>query len=303
MVTPSWGQSARRYDVVDLADTNRPDVIVPLVGPDRRVLDVGCGIGSTAALLAANGCTVVGVEFDPAAAAQASAHCERVVVCDLDTADLGAEVGDDRFDVVLTADVLEHLRDPARVLSAAAGLLRPGGRVVASIPNVAHGSVRLALLHGDFRYADMGILDRTHLRFFTRETVEEVFAEAGLRIDHLDRTVVPVRVALEVAEADLPPGAVAAVEAMPEADTYQFVVAASIDPAVVRPDAALASPSPAPPAGAGGDAALVRAQGEAIRALQAEVAELHDRLARAPMYERLRWKLRHGWRRSEPRSR
>ncbi len=299
MVTPSWGQSAQRYEVVDLGDTNRPGVIVPLVGPGQRVLDVGCGIGSTAELLVANGCTVVGVELDPGAAARASAHCERVVICDLDTSDLAAEVGDDEFDVVLTADVLEHLRDPGRLLAAAARLLRPGGRVVASIPNVAHGSVRLALLHGDFQYSDMGILDRTHLRFFTRQTVEDVFAEAGLRIDQLDRTVVPVRVALEIAEADLPPGSVAAVEAMPEADTYQFVVTATTDPEA-PPQATAAAPDSAADAAAGsaaGDRVLVHAQAEALRALQAEVAELHDRLRRAPMYERLRWKLRHGWRR------
>src|SRR5918992_1179237 len=89
---------------------------------------------------------------------------------------------DQRFDVVVYGDVLEHLVDPEAVLLRTARILAPGGYVVASIPNVAHGSVRLSLMAGQFRYTDTGLLDRTHLRFFDEAGVEELFEGAGYAI-------------------------------------------------------------------------------------------------------------------------
>ena len=97
--------------------------------------------------------------LDPAAAAEAERFCERVVVGDAETLPLDEHLGDERFDAVLFADVLEHLRNPAAMLRRVRPFVVDEGAIVASIPNVAHVSVRLALLAGEFRYRDMGLLD------------------------------------------------------------------------------------------------------------------------------------------------
>jgi methionine biosynthesis protein MetW len=149
--------------------------------PDgARVLDVGCATGYLAAELTRRGCPVTGIEADPTAAAQASAHCEHVIVGDLEDAACREELAARApFDVVLCGDVLEHLRDPWSALGSLAAL---GDRVVLSVPNVAHWTGRRALSRGRFPYADHGLFDRTHLRFFTRATARALAEGAGLRI-------------------------------------------------------------------------------------------------------------------------
>ena len=102
--------------------------------------------------------------------------------------DLGAELDEESFDVVLFGDVLEHLKDSLQTLKRLKTFLRAEGYVVASIPNVAHGSVRLSLMQGRFQYRSLGLLDDTHLRFFTRESVEQLFKDAGFLITELRRT-------------------------------------------------------------------------------------------------------------------
>jgi 2-polyprenyl-3-methyl-5-hydroxy-6-metoxy-1,4-benzoquinol methylase len=150
-----------------------------------RVLDVGCATGYLAAELAARGCTVVGVEADPAAAAEATAAgaCAAIVTGDVEAAPCRAAlVARAPFDAVVAGDVLEHLRDPWAALAFLASLIRPGGRAVVSVPNIAHWTGRRALLRGRFPYAGHGLFDRTHLRFFTRFGARELVASAGLRV-------------------------------------------------------------------------------------------------------------------------
>ncbi|HWI75053.1 MAG TPA: class I SAM-dependent methyltransferase [Baekduia sp.] len=151
-----------------------------------RVLDVGCATGYLAAELTRKGCTVDGVEVDPVAAEQARAHCREVVVGDLEAPFTHAEVermlAGVRPDVVVCADVLEHLRDPWSVLAWLRTLIAPGGRAVISVPNIAHWTARRALLRGRFDYTDYGLFDRTHLRFFTRASAAELARRAGLAV-------------------------------------------------------------------------------------------------------------------------
>src|SRR5207247_6953787 len=131
-----------------------------LSGADRRVLDVGCAHGYGAEDLGTLGCRVVGVERDAEDAARARAYCEQVLVADVEQPGWTAALGAGRFDVVLFSDVLEHLRDPGQVLREALGVLEPErGAVVASVPNVAHVSVRLELLLGSFPRAPRGVRD------------------------------------------------------------------------------------------------------------------------------------------------
>jgi 2-polyprenyl-3-methyl-5-hydroxy-6-metoxy-1,4-benzoquinol methylase len=161
-------------------------LVLDLAGADlagTHVLDVGCATGYLARELTARGATVDGVEFDPAAAEQARAHCREVVVGDLEaslTRDAVAALG--RPDLVVCADVLEHLRDPWDTLAWLGTLLAPGGKAIISVPNIAHWTARRSLLQGRFDYADHGLFDRTHLRFFTRASAQELARRAGFAV-------------------------------------------------------------------------------------------------------------------------
>jgi len=202
-------------------------LIIELLGLDKQVLDVGCATGNLAEVLAGRGCRVTGIDIDPEAARQAEKHCERVIVGDVESLDLGAELDEADFDVIVFGDVLEHLKDPLQTLRRFKPFLQTEGYVIASIPNIAHGSVRLALMQGRFRYRSLGLLDDTHLRFFTRETVEQLFKDAGFLIADLRRTTRGVfDTEIEIDREQLPPEVLRLVEEVPEASTYQFVLSA-----------------------------------------------------------------------------
>ncbi len=150
---------------------------------DVEVLDVGCGFATTSAEVEKRGNRVTGIEMNGDAVAKASARLTSVLQADLrDIGSVSESLGEARFDVVMFADVLEHLPDPLAVIRGYLHFLRPGGTVIVSLPNVALWSVRLMLLSGKFNYADSGVLDRTHLRFFTRRTARELLAAAGLDV-------------------------------------------------------------------------------------------------------------------------
>lgn len=162
--------------------------VLRLLGNGHRVLDVGCGGGALAEAARLAGNEVTGVERDAAAASRARARAVRVVVHD--AADVEGLTGQlsGPFDRIVFADLLEHLPDPGPVLAAYRALLAPQGKVLVSVPNVAAWTVRLALLCGSFRYAESGIMDRTHLRWFTVATARELAEEAGYRVQRRDLT-------------------------------------------------------------------------------------------------------------------
>lgn len=222
-----------RYDwSIDLDDTNNTLTYqVAFTGRERRVLDVGCATGYLARALAASGCTVVGVEPDEAAAEAARRDGLDVLTADFTAPDivprLLAHSGGQRFDVVVFGDVLEHLVDPAAALRTAAQLLDPAGCVVASIPNVAHGSLRLDLLRGRFRYTDTGLLDRTHVQLFTRERIAALFRSADFAIETEARSYYPVfGTEGRVQQGELPPEVEQLVLADRESHVYQYIVVA-----------------------------------------------------------------------------
>lgn len=226
--------ASSKYDThVDLnQDNNSHTMMVGLVGSHKRVLDVGCANGYFAQVLVERGCQVSGVEYDPAAAEEARRHLDQLVVGDLEQLDLVAELGGARFDVVVFGDVLEHLRDPLPVLRQARRLLAPGGYVVISIPNVAHGAVRLKLLQGSFDYQPLGLLDSTHIRFFTRDNLKALLHDAGFAAtDFLRTTAGLFETELGLTPDEVPADLVEQVLADPDATTYQFVVRAVPDDA------------------------------------------------------------------------
>jgi len=195
--------------------------LLDLVGSGKRVLDVGCSSGYLARPLVERGCTVVGIEYDEAAAEIAREVCERVLVGDVETMQLPFEPGS--FDVVLCGDLIEHLREPERFLERVRPFLAPDGRLVLSTPNVANWAIRVGLLAGRWRYTERGILDRTHTHLFTRRTLVQALERAGYRVEKLDFTTpVPLVRAHGVERVAHAIGRV-----RPPLFAYQFVVAAA----------------------------------------------------------------------------
>jgi 2-polyprenyl-3-methyl-5-hydroxy-6-metoxy-1,4-benzoquinol methylase len=142
------------------------------------VLDVGCGFATTSQYIEKRGNRVTGIESSAEAVAVARTRVSEVIHADLQNHSLAGR----RFDVIIFADVLEHLPWPIGVLRSYLDLLKDGGSVIVSLPNVGLWSVRLNLLLGRFRYEETGVLDRTHLRFFTRRTAREMIESTGLEI-------------------------------------------------------------------------------------------------------------------------
>lgn len=216
------------FDEIDLDAGGVHADVVNFVEEGSRVLELGPATGYMSRAFAQRRCAVVGIEVDPGMAERAAGHCERLIVGDLDTLDLEAALGEDRFDAIVAADVIEHLKDPLGALRRLSRFLKKDGRFVISIPNVAHGSVRLALLSGRFEYRGWGLLDSTHLRFFTRESFERLIEEAGLRIVELRRHDLPLDATeIEFDESEVPPGLREKLESEPDARTYQFVAKAT----------------------------------------------------------------------------
>lgn len=179
------------YEAKDAADASHA-VVARLAaerGP-RRVLDVGCGAGAIAALLRAPGRELAGVDCLPAE--EVSDAVDRYVRSDLD-AGIPADLGDG-FDVVLLADVLEHVKTPEVLLGDARRVLARTGAVVASVPNFSHWYPRLRVALGAFDYDRRGILDKGHLRFFTARSFERMAARAGFRVAAREATGLPIEV-------------------------------------------------------------------------------------------------------------
>jgi 2-polyprenyl-3-methyl-5-hydroxy-6-metoxy-1,4-benzoquinol methylase len=202
-------------------------IVISLVGRDQRVLEVGCGSGYVSRHLVERGNDVVGIDIDPDAVNAARQVIAEVHCCDLDIVDASSVVSGP-FDVIVLADVLEHVRDPDRVLADLLGVLAPDGRVVLSIPNVAHVDVRLMLLLGEWRYQTLGLLDDSHLRWFTRRSIAELLRAARLEPVAVRRTVAGAfGSGIELPRDQIPAELVAALLADAEATTFQFVVEAA----------------------------------------------------------------------------
>ncbi len=199
---------------------------IALAGGAKSVLDVGCSTGGVSREFMSRGAMVVGLDIDPDAVAKARLHGVDARVWDLETESIASLAGEGPFDTVVFADVLEHLRDPQEQLIRALSLLSETGCVIVSVPNVAHVSVRLAMILGRWDYRDYGLLDTTHLRFFTLDGLEDLAESAGYYVDAVERTfhhVENVGVEILVDELNVPPWILAAARFGPEANTHQFI--------------------------------------------------------------------------------
>jgi SAM-dependent methyltransferase len=169
------GERAARAAAYERA---RPEILEHVPTTARRVLDLGCATGATgAALKARQDVEVVGLELEPDYVREARTHLDRVFNADAEQPPPELESG---FDVLIAADILEHLKDPWTALRAYAQLLEPGATVIVSLPNVAHWSTYAHLARGSWPRRPEGIFDATHLRWFTLKDARGLLTQAGL---------------------------------------------------------------------------------------------------------------------------
>lgn len=155
--------------------------LLKLFGNGETVLEFGCGNGEIAGYINEKlECKVYALEISQSALDNASNHLVKGVCCDVEAYDWEKEFDGVQFDTLLFADVLEHLKNPVEVIRRALALLKPDGKVLLSLPNVAHGDVILKLLNNHFDYTETGLLDDTHLRFFAKENLVSFLEKAGL---------------------------------------------------------------------------------------------------------------------------
>jgi O-antigen biosynthesis protein len=194
-------------------------------GKRARILEVGCATGFFGRFLKEHGHEVWGIEMSPQQAEIASRRLDYVYTGKVEDF-LCAEVAEGKtFDFIVFGDVLEHLVDPLGVLERSGEILSPGGGIVASIPNVAHLAVRAMLLEGRWEYSTFGILDESHLRFFTRRSIVRLFSNAGLRVQRMYTVRVPLINAGIIVDQEMAEKAKKALRDEDD-DVYQFVVMA-----------------------------------------------------------------------------
>lgn len=211
--------------------------IVRRVPRYARVLELGCADGSMSRLLKQHcEASIIGVEQNPNTAWRARCFCDYVFTENLDDPHSLDALEGEKFDVITLVDVLEHLQHPQALLQRLKPLLLDEGCLLLSVPNVAHASVRLELLKGDFRYESSGILDDTHLKFFTATTLQTMLVEAGYAVQTLDYTWhdladTVISEQLQTLGIHVTPEALAAFHT-PDAMAYQFIAAAQPLPEV-----------------------------------------------------------------------
>lgn len=212
---------------VDLAATNDSLALIARHIPHgARVLELGTATGYfSKALTQELGCEVDGVELDPEMAREAKPWCRKLLVGSLDQLVLSEHFPIGAYDAVVCADVLEHLVDPSRVIKQLPALLSPRGVVLVSVPNAAYGGIIAELMQGDFRYREEGLLDRSHLRFFTRKSVTSLFEGHGFAVESL-KTTCRYFEHSEFCDAvsSLPEDIRQYLAGLPDADSYQFIL-------------------------------------------------------------------------------
>ena len=220
VIDPSYKNNSHTLTIDFIADKSG--------GESLEILDVGCSAGYLGEYLRHQGHHVTGLDVTPEAIAKAveflnEAYCMKVE-------EFFAQNPDRCFDVVIFGDVLEHVTNAEEVLRQTLKRLKPRGKVIASIPNVAHVAIRAMLLAGRWDYSDLGLLDRDHVRFFTSESIDQLFQDSGFEICDKATTNLPVETVAEMCSLTLEPRCVEAAQALsngdPSGSVFQYVVVA-----------------------------------------------------------------------------
>src|SRR4030042_230941 len=163
------------------------ELIYKLIPKNKKILDVGCNTGNLGEkLIKEKNCEVWGIDYSKEAIKLAKKRLTQTKVFDLETYKI--PFPKEKFDIIIFADVLEHLRYPEEILKKFSNMLNESGLVFTSIPNIANIKIRFNLLLGKWDYQEEGILDKTHLRFFTKKTIRSLFRNSGYRIIEMDST-------------------------------------------------------------------------------------------------------------------
>ena len=190
---------AKKPELPAYYQNQRPEIIALIPPHATRILDVGCAAGEMGRLLKSqrSGVQVVGIEKETRAAHRARSNLDAVIGADMDELEtLPYPV--EFFDCITCGDILEHLRDPEAVVNKLLPDLKPGGSLVCSIPNIRHQSVLLDLLvNGRWQYRDEGLLDRTHIHFFTLAEIQAMMKRLGLQVARMSASQSPVEAAME----------------------------------------------------------------------------------------------------------
>ncbi len=200
-----------------------------MVQPGTRVLDIGAAVGALGSYLRDHKqCVVDGIEINPEKAEIARPWYRKLVVGDVESIDLVECFARHDYEYIVCADVLEHLRDPGKVLDQLPSLLAQNGRILLSIPNIGHAGVIASLINGEFPYRSDGLLDDTHLRFFTRKSLLEFLREHGFSVSSFRRVTADLReTEFRKHYLDtLPENLYKTILAQPDVLTYQFIVEA-----------------------------------------------------------------------------
>lgn len=184
-----------KYDYPDFNPKrfNRQNIyrlVIERIKPHSLILDVGCATGYLGQyLMKEKDCWVCGLEKDKEATKVAQKRLGKIIIGDIEDKEMIKKIikamRGVKFDNILAVELIEHLKDHSQVLINLKSLLKPTGYFIATVPNITHWSVRLALLKGEFDYQDYGILDNTHLHFFTSKNFKKLFVDCGFEIKEL----------------------------------------------------------------------------------------------------------------------
>ena len=204
-------------------------VLAEHIHTDSTVLDLGCGSGALGKYLTeTKSCICDGLTWSEAEAEHARPHYRSVVVDNLETSDLLSHFPKQQYDYIVCADVLEHLSRPERIVNTCRSLLAPGGKLLISVPNAAYCGLIAELMQGEFKYREEGLLDRTHLRFFTRRSLSRFIHENQWQLEHLEAIERELPASEFQSRFDnFPPAVSRYLLNTPDALTYQFIGVAS----------------------------------------------------------------------------
>ncbi|MCD6452487.1 MAG: glycosyltransferase [Acidobacteria bacterium] len=225
-ITPLLERKARGKDIFYF-EYERPEIEELVPRGALRILDIGCGYGKLGEQLKKRGALeVVGVELNPEAGEKARRVIDRVVIGDAE--EELKNLPNRYFDAIIFSDSLEHMRHPERLLREAAKKIKRTGRLILSIPNVRHWSVIKRLLEGNWDYEESGILDRDHLRFFTKKSITNLLSETGFKIEEI-KNIYHEKVPAEVVNM-LKDAGLAVDDLKEEGRVYQYLITASLTP-------------------------------------------------------------------------
>lgn len=226
-----------KQDDFNLDDkNNRLTRIIDLVGSQKTVLEIGTSTGYVSKILMERGNKVFGLEPDARAGHIASQYCEQMIIADIESLDPATYYEPSYFDIILCRDVFQYTRNVPALLIPLKKYLKPGGYIVACLPNFCHGDVILRILMGEFPYFSHIVSDRTPIQFFSLKNMYSLFSECGYEIQNLQKTSADIGTTeLKLSPELISPALLQFIQSLPDSRTYQFICTAHPNSVVTPP--------------------------------------------------------------------